>query len=185
MARYELQETSQQEIEETREHVEVNSAQLDEIVNQIIQPYCKDLDKYVGFIRDCLKDGEQPPTTCELEDFCMNLSTFIYFAGGMCEQLGIRDDISKALYKETYHTSRASIQKGTVADKDRLAELSSQHEFLVSAAYTRAYKTMKAKLDAAQELLSSCKKVLSHRMQEEQLTHMMSTESDSRKDNRW
>lgn len=171
--RYELQELDEEAISDTRERVENNSQQIDEIVSNIIQPYCKDLDKYVLFIRDCLKDGENPPTTAELEDFCMNLSTFIYFAGGMCEQLGIRDDISKALYKEMYHTSRASLQKGTVADKDSLAELNSQHEFLVSAAYTRAYKTMKAKLDAAQELLSSCKKVLSHRMQEEQLTHMM------------
>ena len=171
--RFELQEMDKHEITETRNTVESNSQQIDEIVNSIIKPYCKDLDKYVGFIRDCLKDGENPPTTAELEDFCMNLSTFIYFAGGMCEQLGIRDDISKAVYKEMYHTSRASLDKGTVADKDSLAELNSQHEFIVSAAYTRAYKTMKAKLDAAQELLSSCKKVLSHRMQEEQLTHMM------------
>ena len=163
--RFELQEMDKHEITETRNTVESNSQQIDEIVNSIIKPYCKDLDKYVGFIRDCLKDGENPPTTAELEDFCMNLSTFIYFAGGMCEQLGIRDDISKAVYKEMYHTSRASLDKGTVADKDSLAELNSQHEFIVSAAYTRAYKTMKAKLDAAQELLSSCKKVLSHRMQ--------------------
>jgi hypothetical protein len=102
----------------------------------------------------------------------MNLSTDIYFASGMCEYLGIRDDIAKALYKEMYNTHRDSIEKGTVADKNTLAELASQEQYLVSASYTRAYKTMKAKVENAQELLSSCKKVLSRRMTEMELTRM-------------
>lgn len=150
--------------------VERASIRIDDIINDIIQPYCKDLDKYVQFIAECLKDGEQPPTVKELEDFCINLSTRIYFAGGLCERLGVRDDIAKAIYKDTYHSHRSSLDKGTVADKDSLAELSSQTEAMVSSAYTRAYKTMKAKVENAQEVLSSCKKVLSHRMQEEELT---------------
>lgn len=160
-------------IESARKAVEDNSMQIDEIVDQIVKPYCKDLDKYVKFIADCLKDGENPPTTQELEDFCLNLSAYIYFAGGICENLGVRDDIAKALYKEQYHNSRNSLDKGTVADKDSIATLNSQQELIVSMSYSRSYKIMKAKVDAAQELLSSCKKVLSHRIQEEQLTNMM------------
>ena len=155
-----------------KSNIEDNSKEIDEIINTIIQPYCKDLDKYVKFIASCLKDGENPPTTAELEDFCMNLSTYIYFAGGLCENLGVRDDIAKAVYKEQYHTSRNSLEKGTVADKDSLAVLHSQKEYVISMAYARSYKTMKAKVEAAQELLSSCKKVLSHRMQEEELTRI-------------
>jgi predicted kinase len=155
-------------------HVEENSKRIDTIVDEIIKPYSKDLDKYVKFVSDLLHDGENPPTTDELEDFCMNLSTDIYFAGGMCEQLGIRDDISKAVWKEMYNTSRNDVGKGTIADKDAQAELSSQQEQLTNICYNRAYKIMKAKVDAAQELLSSCKKVLSHRMQEEELTRIQS-----------
>ena len=71
-----------------------------------------------------------------------------------------------------YHTARASQDKGTIADKDSLAELASQEEYIVSASYTRAYKTVKAKVENAQELLSSCKKVLSRRMAEMELTRM-------------
>lgn len=161
-------------VKEIRLHIEDNSKMIDGIVRDIIKPYSEDLDEYVSFIRDCLKDGNNPPTNNELEDFCMNLSTFIYFAGGMCEQLGIRDDISKAVYKEMYHSARASIDKGTVADKDSLAELTAQQEQLTNICYNRAYKIMKSKVENAQELLSSCKKVLSHRMQEMELTHMQS-----------
>lgn len=161
-----------EKIKNIRLHVENNSKTIDEIVNDIIGPYCKDLDNYVTFIADCLNDGNNPPTDVELDDFCLNLSTYIYFAGGMCEQLGIRDDISKAVYKEMYHSSRASLERGTVADKDSLAELNSQQEQVVNICYSRAYKTLKAKISAAQELLQSCKKVVSRRMQEQELTRI-------------
>jgi len=182
---YDVETATKDVVAKIKSRVEDTSISIDEIVNGIIQPYCKDLDAYVRFIATCLKDGEKPPTTTELEDFCMNLSTYIYFAGGMCEQLGVRDDISKALWKETYNTARDENAKGTVADKNAQAELQSQHEQLVNVCYSRAYKTMKAKVDSAQELLSSCKKCLSHRMQEEQLTHMMSDMADSKRDDRW
>lgn len=159
------------EIEAIQNKVENHSNTVDGIVNAIIKPYSEDLDRYVSFIRDCLKDGERPPTDEELDDFCLNLSTLIYFSGGMCEYLGIRDDISKAVYKDIYHESRSKLEKGTVADKDSLAELASQKEALVHVCYTRAAKMMKAKVENAQELLGSCKKVLTRRMQEYSLTH--------------
>lgn len=164
--------TDDDSLTKIQENIESNAGALDRIVDEIIAPYCRDLDKYVSFIKDCLKDGENPPTNEELDDFCMNLSTYIYFAGGTCEYLGIRDDIAKAVYKEMYHTARANQSSGTVADKDSLAELASQEEFIVSAAYNRAYKIMKSKVDNAQELLSSCKKVLSRRISEQELTRM-------------
>ena len=151
--------------------VENDSKLVDDVINGIIQPYIKDLDRYVTFIRDCLKDGENPPTDAELEDFCMNLSTLIYFASGMCEQLGIRDDISKALYKEMYNNAREN-SSGTINDKNTKAELNCQHEQLVNVCYNRAYKIVKAKVESAQELLSSAKKVLSRRMNEYNLTHI-------------
>ena len=169
-------------VEQIKGKVESASVKVDEIVFGIITPYSRDLDNYVRFIASCLKDGEKPPTTSELEDFCMNLSTYIYFASGMCEQLGIRDDISKAVWKEIYNTARDTTATGTVADKNTQAELQSQHEQLTNVCYSRAYKMMKSKVDSAQELLSSCKKVLSHRMQEEQLTHMASGIGDSRRE---
>ena len=163
---------NEDEVSEIREKVETHSEQIDKIVNDIIQPYCKDLDKYISFIRECLKDGENPPTDIELEDWCLNLSTYIYFAGGMCEQLGIRDDISRAVYKEMYHSVRASQSKGTVQDKDSLAELASQQEQIINVCYSRAYKAMKAKIENAQELMSSCKKALSRRLTEMELTRL-------------
>ena len=160
------------ELENVKNSVENNSSQIQEIVESIIKPYCKDLDNYVDFIKSILADGENPPTSQELDDFCMNLSVYIYYASGMQEQLGIKDDIARAIYKEMYHSSRDSIDKGTVADKDSLAELASQQEYLVSVCYKRAYNIIKAKVSAAQEMLASVKKVISRRMQEVEITHI-------------
>lgn len=161
------------DIKAIRDKVETNSKSIEDIVDDIIKPYCRDLDYYVEFIKDLLKKGENQPTDEELEDILMNLSTFIYFAGGMVEQLGIRDDISKVIYKETYHSKRSELSGGTVADKDSLAELASQQEQLVNVCYNRAWKIMKSKVENAQELLASCKKVLSRRMSEMELTAMV------------
>ena len=159
-------------INDIKLHVEGNSKQMDDIVNEIITTYVDELDKYVKFIDERLCNSQTPPTDQDLDDFCLNLSTLIYFASGMCESLGIRDDIAKAVWKEMYNTSRDNLANGTVADKNSIAELESQQEQLVSICYTRAYKIVKAKVESAQELLSSCKKVMTRRMNEAQLTNL-------------
>lgn len=165
-------EVHKTEIWDVKEKIEKHSKTIDKLVEDVITPYCKDLDKYVSFIRNCLKDGENPPTDAELDDFVLNLSTYIYWASGACEQLGVRDDISKTIYKETYNTKRKSLHGGTVADKDSIAELESMQEQITNIVYNRAYKIMKNKVENAQELLSSCKKVLSHRLSEMELTRI-------------
>lgn len=165
-------ELDRRKVMSIKKKVEVDAELLNAVIYKIIKQYCESLDDYVEFITNILHDRENPPTTTELEDFCMRLSTDIYWAASMCEQLGIRDDIARALYKEIYNSTRDGETTGTVADKNAIAELKSQQEYLTSVCYNRAYKIMKTKVESAQELLGSCKKVLSHRIQEEQLTRI-------------
>lgn len=162
-------------IEAVREKVEGSAAIMEKVIDEIITPYCKPLDDYVQFIGKCLNNGETPPTDDELDDFCLNLSTQIYFTASLCERLGVRDDISRSVYKEIYHNTRNNLEYGTVADKDSVAELESQQEQITNICYSRAYKIVKNKVDAAQELLSSCKKVLSRRMSDAELSRISVT----------
>lgn len=159
------------EIRKQQKTVEQDFEQINEIIEKIIKPYSKSLDDYVKQITNALRDINNPPTTNELDYYCMHLSTDIYWASSMSEQLGIKDDISKALYKEIYNTTRDD-SEGTVADKNSIAELASQQEYLTNVCYNRAYRIMKAKVENAQELLQSIKKVLSHRINEENLTRL-------------
>ena len=167
-----FEDLDNEKIKSVQDKVDSDSAKLEAIVNAIIEPYCNELDRYVGFIKGILKDGENPPTAQELDDFCMNLSVYIYYASGMQEQLGIKDDIARAIYKEMYHSARESIGKGTISDKDSLAELASQQEYLTSVCYKRAYSQVKAKVMAAQEILASVKKIISRRTMEMELTRI-------------
>lgn len=163
MAIISFDEINEEKIAQIQNKVDRHAKILTDIVNEIVTPYCKDIDNYVKWINSILADGTNPPTDEELEDMCLNLSARIYFMSEACEQLGIKDDISKAIKNEIYNNKRSDIN-GTVADKDAYAELESQQEQITNICYSRAYKIVKAKVDNAQELLQSCKKVLSRRM---------------------
>ncbi len=167
-----MNKEQEEKVQKVREQVDLDSRQIMNVVNEIISPYVEDLDNYVDFVKSIITDYDKVPTPQELDDMMMNLSIYIYYASGMQEQLGIKDDIAKALYKEMYHSARDSIEKGTVADKDSLAELASQSEYLTSMIYKRSYGIVKAKVAAAQEMLSSVKKIISRRMSESEITRI-------------
>lgn len=165
-------ELDKTKVKAVQDKVDLDTKQLEDVVNGIVTPYTERLDNYVDFIAGILKDGENPPTAQELDDFCMNLSVYLYYASAMQEQLGIKNDISNAIYKEMYNNARQVQDKGTVDDKNSLAELASQTEYLTSVCYKRAFGICKAKVGAGQELLSSIKKIISRRMSEVELTHI-------------
>lgn len=152
--------------------VEENSGKLEKTINEIIEVYSGELDEYLNFVRGILRNDEQPPTDAELDDFALNISTLIYFTSVGCEQMGIRDDLSRAAYKEAYNVARSLLDKGTVADKNMQAEIDAQAEHIVNIVYSKAYKILKAKVESAQEVLASVKKVMSRRMNEAELSRM-------------
>ena len=157
---------------ELLDKVEENSAELDKTINEIIERYSGELDDYMNFVRGILRNDEQPPTDAELDDFAMNLSTLIYYTSVGAEQMGIRDDLSHSVYKEAYNTARAMQKSGTVADKNTQAEIDASAERVVNIVYNKSYKILKAKVESAQEVLSSVKKVMSRRMNEAELSMM-------------
>lgn len=97
--------------------VQVNSETIEEMVHAIIVPYCKDMDNCVTMINNMLQEkGSSGIADTDLDEVCVKLSTYIYFASNKCEQLGIHEDIAKEIYKKTYNNGRKT-KKGTVADK--------------------------------------------------------------------
>ena len=157
---------------ELLDKIEENSAELDKTIDEIIERYSGELDDYMQFIIGILRNDEQPPTDAELDDFALRLSSLIYFTSVGAEQMGIRDDLSSSAYKEAYNVARSMQKSGTVADKNAQAELDAMTEKVVSIVYSKAYRILKAKVDSAQEVLSSVKKVMSRRMSEAELSMM-------------
>jgi hypothetical protein len=60
-------------------------------------------------------------------------------------------------------------KNGTIDDKKSQSELASQAETITHIIYSRAYSIVKEKMNAAYELLSSVKKVISRRLAEYEL----------------
>lgn len=149
--------------------IDKQGSKLDQLVSALVDKYCKDLDKYMEFIKSVLEDDKAPPSDDELDDFTLNIPTLMYFASEAQESLGLREDIAKAVFKQKFDTAFSSMT-GTVADKTAGAQLEAQKEALIHAVHTRAYKKIKARMEIALELLQSVKKVSSRRMLETELS---------------
>lgn len=113
-----------------------------------------------------------------LERYCLELSNVLYFMGDRLESLGIYDDISKAMYKEVYNRAYLDNQikdtdkrnKTTVAENQAHADEVAKTQATVNAIYARAYKQVKYKIDAGQEMVNTLRKILTKRIQEMQLS---------------
>ena len=165
-----LEPNALNQIHDISKDIEINSSYIEEIVDGITEPFMKDLDKCVKKIQTRIADKKHPLTDAELDDYCIELSTLIYFAGEGAEKIGIRDGVAKTTYKEKFSSCRLSCRKGTAQDKTNEAELRSLKESVVSSAYSSAYKSAKGKVEYAMEVLASVKKIISRRQDELKLT---------------
>lgn len=159
-------------IKDIQNRIENNSKLIDEIVINLVNDYCKQLDDYIKFIQSVLQDVEHPPTDLELDDFVMNLPVLLFFVGQGQESLGVKLDTAKAIKQEKYNSIYNNLTKGTINDKQSKAELEVQEEEIVRIAYDRAYKIIKYKLEMGNELLQSVKKVISRRTAEISLSNV-------------
>lgn len=159
-------------IKDIQKRIENNSKLIDEIVTNLVNDYCKQLDDYIKFIQSVLQDIEHPPTDLELDDFVMNLPVLLFFVGQGQESLGVKLDTAKAIKQEKYNSIYNNLTKGTINDKQSKAELEVQEEEIVRIAYDRAYKIIKYKLEMGNELLQSVKKVISRRTAEISLSNV-------------
>ena len=166
------EEIETKKIELLQDRINNNSKLINDLTNKLVADYCKQLDNYVRFVQRLLQDNNHPPTAIELDDIVMNLPVLLYFAGEAQENLGIKTDVAKAVKQEKYNEVYKELQKGTISDKTSKAELAVQSEEVTRIIYDRAYKIVKEKMNAAYELLSSCKKVITRRISENQLSNI-------------
>lgn len=142
---------------------------IKEISDKLVTKYCKDLDDIMLNIRTTL--GQCDVSDEYLETSILGLANILYFVGSAQEDLGIKEDICKAIRQEVYSKAREQSTGKTVADKTAQAELISQTETMTLAIYSRAYKKVKLRMDAGYEMLNSLKKVMNKRITEMELSN--------------
>lgn len=165
------EKTQDDVIHEVMNKVEKNSAKVEKLIDELVDKYCHQLDELVSMFKEILHDKDNPITEEELDEICLKLPTYLYFIGEAQERFGVKEDIAKSVKMELYNEIHQRT-KGTIADKQAASEAATLEEDIVYQAYKRSYKRIKQKLEAAYELLSSIKKVISRRMGEAELSNV-------------
>ena len=168
---------SQEELNLVYKTLDENVDYADQVARSTVNSQTQDLDNLMVNIYDDIISVEEPATS-SIEKYFLALSNCLYFLGERLEKVGLYDDLSKAQAKEKYNNAYMdcvnptdSKKKVTVAEAQTSAENSAVYENMVSTIYARSYKIFKYKIDAAQTMLSSLSKMLSKRMQDEQLAN--------------
>ena len=139
------------------------------IANEISEKCTSSLDAYVHFISEQLRTTNAV-TNDMLDDFILNLPIYIYYASSAIETLGIKEDISSISKKKKITDVLTKMKDhsvgGTAAFRTSLAESTCSEDIVINSIYSAAYKIAKSKIDFAYEVLASCKKVMSRRIEE-------------------
>lgn len=161
-------------LQELDNEVIKNAKTVNDIVLNIVNKATSDLDLLVYNIKETLRAYSYIDTE-QLENYSLEISTLLYYLGQSQEYIGLRYDISKAVYKEKY-AEIYETATGTIADKTAYTEDKVNYEFIEQSINERAYKRIKVKIENAVELLQSIKKILSRRIAEYELTKVSSAD---------
>ncbi len=171
-------------IKDMMEYTDENVKYFNDVAKETADKYTKHLDELMQTLYKVIKktDADNEIPSKDLERYYLELTNLIYFMGNKLEQLSIYGDMAKSAEKEVYNRAYLNNQikdsekknKTTVAENQAVAEQESQYESVVSLIYEHAYKIVKFKIDAAKDMVGTLRKIISRRMQEEQLSSFSS-----------
>lgn len=151
----------------------------EDITNKIIEEYVGDLDELMDdFNEDAVKGDADDKT---LEKYLFELGNKLYFLSSKLEQVGIKDDLSKMIYKEEYNfhylanREKDSERKNklTVSELTAIAETNSKQQQIVNNLYSRVYSQIKMRMTAGYDMVNSIRKIITRRMQDQNLSFSM------------
>lgn len=163
-----------EQIEERIPTIKTMGKDVEDIISTVVSEYTSDLDEIMhGIERDILQTAN--PAIYTIEQYFLNLSSCLYFMCEKVEKLGVYDSISKSKAQEVYNNSYLNFQynnekKPTVAEITAVSEQAALYDRTVNDLYNKAYKIVKNKVAAAETMISTLSKILSHRIQESQMT---------------
>ena len=157
-----LSNADTERITSVMQETEENSAYFEDTSLRVVEAYTQSLDDLMKAIYQDIILVDYP-SELTLEKYFLELTNTVYFMGEKLESLGVRDDMSRAQYKEVYNAAYLGNQikdiekknKTTVAENQAVAENAALYENTVNSIYSRAYKIFRYKIDAANEMIKS------------------------------
>ena len=166
---------TREEIKSLDDIVKKHTFVLNDIVSDIIEDSTRDIDDVIYRINRRLRNISTVPTEI-LEECVLELSICVYYTSQTLEEMGIRYDVSKALYKDVFDSHYNDID-GTINDKTAYSQSKSIKQDIEKSINERAYRRIKNKIDIATELIAVIKKVISRRISEFELSKLNTTDA--------
>ena len=151
------------------QEISENSKLIEDIAFNISREFTQELDKVMGICKSIFQSKDKI-TNQEIEDLLAQLPSILYFVNEGQEAVGIKQDIAEMTRKTNYNIAREKAN-GTIADKNTTAEGQVINEAINEIIYQRAYKLIRAKIEMAQEMVNSLKRIFDARMMEYQIGH--------------
>lgn len=155
----------QEEVEDVKETVDSYGDIVESVVNQIIDKEVSVLDDTIYDIQELLVNKDMIDVE-DLTYYIAYLPTLIYYVGDRAESVGIKSDSSTVVRKQKFDDFYLLAKGKTVNDKTSETNKLIINESVVESAYKRAYKKIQSRLDIADMVLTSLKKVLQWKITE-------------------
>ena len=140
------------------------------VVDEVVKKATKQLDELISEIQNLLKDV-QSISVEDLNYYIAYLPTVMYFTTDRAEIVGIKMDSSSAIRKEKYDELYVLAAGKTIPDKESETRKLVMNETVIETAYKRAYKKVQSKLEHADKVLASLKRVHQFRLNDIELTN--------------
>lgn len=152
---------------EEKQKIDNSAIACDQILFSLVNECVSDLDSYIVNISTNFKDSAMIDNLT-LDNFILNIPMLIYYTVSKLEQLGLKDDLSEIEKKSQLSRlmSDTSITVKNKTQRQLMTEIESIDISILNNIYQRAYKIVKNKIDIAYEVLASCKKIMSRRIEE-------------------
>lgn len=130
---------------------------INKVVDEIVERACGELDEAVIEVQKVI--ATDPVNISDLNYFIGYLPTLLYFASDRAEMVGIQMDSSSAIRKEKYDNLYVIAAGKTIPDKQAETRKLVMNEEVIESAYKRAYKKVQSKLEQADKVLASLKRI--------------------------
>ena len=160
-----------QKINDSLFHVEEDVSYIDKLLSDTVKSYCSELDDVMERVYEDVIKVEYP-AIMTIEKYFTELSGVLYNMCEKVERLGVYDSISKSKAQNTYNIKYLEVsnptqgKKPTVGETQALSDNAALYDKTVNDMYSKAYKIVKNKVEAAETMVSTLSKIFSHRIQE-------------------
>lgn len=138
-------------------------------VDTIVNTYTNILDRCIDEVRELLVNKDDL-TIEQLNYYISYLPILLYDVNSRIQDLGIKSDAAKMQRLDIFNTTYNNLDHGTVQKKTSIAQQASQDEQMIESIFVRVYKKMENKIEMAEMLHSSLKKILQWRISELEVT---------------